>query len=544
MDSFATYSAVTLSITIIVWHVICFLESRRYLSYIPGPASASWWKGNFDRFFNPEGWKFHEELYRRYGGVARVDMMFGEHHLYVTDPLALHYICVKDQYIYEEGEKFLVSNRLVFGASLLSTLGEEHKRQRKMLNPVFSLKHMRNLLPVFYPIAHKLCTVLEKESSRGQDHFDVMKWISRAALEYVGQGGLGYTFDALDMTRTNAYSEAMKSFNPLMDKLNFFRQFLPQLVKLGSPSFRRRLLEMIPSETVRDLLSVTDTMQKYTKQILRDKKEALKNGDEATRKQVGGGKDILSVLMKAASAGDGATRIPEEELLAHMSTFIAAGHDTTTLAVCRILHILSQNPERQARLRAEVTAARKEYGGDLEYDELMSLPYLDAICRETLRMYPPALLVERITRKDTILPLQWPIKSTHGKDVREIFVRKGTTVYVSIIGANKNKAIWGEDADEWKPERWLKQLPQNLSDAHLPGVYSQMMTFLGGGRACIGFKFSEAELKVVTSLLIEKFIFEPGPEVYWRMGGLLHPVVKVEDGHKTEVPLKVTLVKQ
>lgn len=50
----------------------------------------------------------------------------------------------------------------------------------------------------------------------------------------------------------------------------------------------------------------------------------------------------------------------------------------------------------QSRLREEVTAARKEYGGDLEYDELMSLPYLDAICRETLRMYPPALLVERM----------------------------------------------------------------------------------------------------------------------------------------------------
>lgn len=82
--------------------------------------------GDFHRFFNPDGWKFHEELYRRYGGVARVNMMFGvsctaslyipdlktaatqEQHLYVTDPLALHYICVKDQYIYEEGEKFLV----------------------------------------------------------------------------------------------------------------------------------------------------------------------------------------------------------------------------------------------------------------------------------------------------------------------------------------------------------------------------------------------------------------------------------------------------
>ena len=142
-----------------------------------------------------------------------------------------------------------------------------------------------------------------------------MKWISCAALEYVGQGGLGYSFDALD-SRRNEYSEALKSFkygpilpsmnyaayhlniSPLMDKLAFFRQFLPQIVKVGTPAFRRRVLEMIPSETVRDLLSVTDAMQKHTKRILRDKKEAIGKGDGATGKQAGGGKDILSVLSK------------------------------------------------------------------------------------------------------------------------------------------------------------------------------------------------------------------------------------------------------
>ena len=77
--------------------------------------------------------------------------------------------------------------------------------------------------------------------------------------------------------------------------------------------------------------------------------------------------------------------------------------------------------------------------------------------------------------KDTILPLFWPIKSTDGKtEIKEILVPKGTDIVVSIMSANKDKRIWGEDANEWKPSRWLSPLPESSQKAHLPGVYSQM----------------------------------------------------------------------
>ena len=72
------------------------------------------------------------------------------------------------------------------------------------------------------------------------------------------------------------------------------------------------------------------------------------------------------------------------------------------------------------------------------------------------------------------MPLQWPIKSTDGKDIKEIPLRKGTVVWLSILGANMSKKIWGNDAEEWKPERWLKPLPKHVDEPHLPGVYSQM----------------------------------------------------------------------
>jgi len=70
------------------------------------------------------------------------------------------------------------------------------------------------------------------------------------------------------------------------------------------------------------------------------------------------------------------------------------------------------------------------------------------------------------------------------------------------------------------------------------------MTFLGGSRACIGFKFSQLEMKIILSLLVEAFEFKPSDkEIYWRMTNMASPTVKGGDG-KTSLPLIVSLAKQ
>lgn len=81
-----------------------------------------------------------------------------------------------------------------------------------MLNPVFSPKHMRGLVPIFYPIAHQLRDILAKKVTEGEEEIDMSSWMSRAALEYIGQGGMGYRFDSLDLSSTNKYHDAVKLF--------------------------------------------------------------------------------------------------------------------------------------------------------------------------------------------------------------------------------------------------------------------------------------------------------------------------------------------
>ena len=79
--------------------------------------------------------------------------------------------------------------------------------------------------------------------------------------------------------------------------------------------------------------------------------------------------------------------------------------------------------------------------------------------------------------KDAILPLSNPICGRDGTFMKEVAVPKGTSVVVSIYDSKRNRTIWGEDADEWKPNRWTK-LPAAVTEAHIPGVYSHLCVYV------------------------------------------------------------------
>ncbi|KAG5349232.1 hypothetical protein C0989_005136 [Termitomyces sp. Mn162] len=220
--------------------------------------------------------------------------------------------------------------------------------------------------------------------------------------------------------------------------------------------------------------------------IFEEKKRALMEGDEALANQVEQAKDLLSILIKANIDASEEDKVSDEEVLGQVSgsasptlpllkSFIFAATDTTSNALSRTLHLLASQPEIQERLRAEVTEAREAHGGDIPYDDLVSLPFMDAVCRETLRLHPRVPMVPRISRQDIILPLLTPIKGNDGREMESILVPKDTKIFISIQNANRDPLLWGPDSLEWKPERWLRPLPQALHEAHMPGIYSHLL---------------------------------------------------------------------
>ena len=84
-----------------------------------------------------------------------------------------------------------------------------------------------------------------------------------------------------------------------------------------------------------------------------------------------------------------------------------------------------------------------------------------------------ALTFQASAQTDGVVPLSQPLVTVDGKTLNELYVPQGTEIFIGTYASNVNKDIWGSDALEWKPERWVK-LPPAVAEARLPGVYSHL----------------------------------------------------------------------
>lgn len=182
-----------------------------------------------------------------------------------------------------------------------------------------------------------------------------------------------------------------------------------------------------------------------------------------------------------------------------------AGHETTSTFLTWTLYRLATNLEVQRKLRDEIHAARRratEHNGDDELgaDDLMALPYLDAVVREVGRLDPPVASTVRMCTNDDVLPLSQPFTTPDGKTHDSMAIKKGQGIFISIAAYNSSPAIFGDDAHVFRPERWAELDARKATDnVQTTGVWSPLLTFLAGPRSCIGYKFALLELKACVS---------------------------------------------
>jgi len=515
---------------------------QRPLRKIPGPPSTSFTTGNMRQWFGHGALPFQEQTMERYGKVIRLNGFWGNQMLVIADTKAIYNIFLKSRDIFEVSENRTVSVRMMFGPGLFATVGDTHRKQRKLMNPAFSVNHMRRILPVFHSLTSQLVGIMRKEVEQELQEVDMTVYLGRLALELISQAGLGYSFGALEgKDKDNEYGIALKQFMPAESKMRMWRLVVPALTRLVPGSILRGSLKFIPWKNLHDLVDLLNIMHRASTNIWEGKKRLYALGDKSVVNEYGEGKDLMSILLKANTTAEEQERLTDEELLAQINSFLFAGSDTTLNTLCRIFLILAQQPDAQERLRKELTDASSEKE-KVSYDELSSLPYLEAVCRETLRLFPPVQFSQRDAGADVVLPLMNPILDVHGKPVTELFVPKGTIVYVNIPGVNRDKDIWGSDALEWKPERWLAPLPASVGEARIPGVYLNTLTFAGGNRSCIGFKFAQLEIKAVLAQLIPAFRFSPSEkhEIVWRFGAIVTPSIKGSTTNDVQMPMRVS----
>ncbi|KAH9933804.1 cytochrome P450, partial [Fomitopsis serialis] len=450
-----SYSLLLLSGTVIatlLWRMSIYVRlliASTPLSLLPGPPRESFWNGNLRQYLARHAEDFQRHVAVDFGPVVKMSAYLGRPLLYVSDPRALHNILIKEEHIFQEQEVFISSNLRLFGPSLLATSGQNHGKQRKLLNPVFSINHMRHILPLFYTVSHRLREAITARVQEGPRELDVLYWMGRASLELIGQGGLGHSFDPLIEDREDPYGQAVKALIPNFGRVLHLRWLAVLADKWKVPKrLQRAVVQVFPTDSAaRRLMDVVDTMDEQSRMIYNMKKRAFDTGDAKVVKQVGEGKDILSVLMRANANADVNERLPEEETLA-------------------------EHTDVQEKLRQELLDTGAAHG--MSYEQLNQLPYLDAVCRESLRLHPAGGNRFRVAVADTVLPLSQPVTTLKGEVMSEVPVPKGTEILVGVM----------EDALEWKPERWLS-LPSTVTDARVPGVYSNLLTFISGKRACM-----------------------------------------------------------
>ncbi|KAJ7669588.1 cytochrome P450 [Mycena rosella] len=510
------------------------------LRNIPGPSSPSWFKGNLGQLFNAKGLPFHRDLVDRYGGMVRVYGFFGDEQLYISDPRALQSILVQEQDAYDETSVFVETNKVIFGPGLVATTGEIHKRQRKLVAPIFSPSNLRDLVPTFYDVAERLCDVLihETESRVGADGrsiLDMSDWISRASLETAGKAILGYSFDPLDSPVTNTYTHAIRELIPTLFSLSLVRQFAPFLVRLGPAWARRRLVEWTPNAAVQKVKGMSDVMHERASSILASAR-AAEAGKGARAK------DIISLLLRANANARPGEELSEAELTGQMTVLIFGAQDTSSSALSRILYMLATRPDIQHKMRQELRAATSDTSdARLNVEQISALPWLDAILKETMRLCADR---NRALAERTI-----PFTDLSGS-VSSVTIPRGTTLFLGIAGANRLPSVWGADATEWKPERWQGHPQHKIeSSVRLPGIYAGMMSFLGGRRSCIGYKFAEIELKILLVALVSRFEFSATQdEIVWNLSQIISPSVQsVKEGSTVEekgLPLYVRRIEE
>lgn len=156
---------------------------------------------------------------------------------------------------------------------------------------------------------------------------------------------------------------------------------------------------------------------------------------------------------------------------------LLAGRDTTASLLSNVWFELSKRPEIVARLREDVDALDGEIPS---LEQLKDMKYLRAVLNESLRLYPIVPHNSRQALEDTFLPVGG------GKDgASPVFVPKGHIVVWSLFAMHRRKDLYGEDADLFKPERWL-----DGKDRKGLRVGWEFLPFNGGPRICIGRTFS------------------------------------------------------
>jgi cytochrome P450 len=434
----------------------------------------------FSKFFDPRNPILLFERLRKFGRAAHYRLLWS-HVILLNDPSDIREVLVdKAQFFVKERTQKRM--KILLGEGLITSDGETHRRQRRIAAPAFHRQRIQAYAGTI--VSH--AAAMRDEWQAGQQ-MDVASEMMRLALQITA--------------RTLFDTEVTAEIHTINDEANAVMEMYHSLVTLPRAEELLRWRVPVPvltrfRKSKARLDAVVDSM------IARKQTESAKAVLEGRPV----GKDLLSMLIAARDdSGDPgansntARRMSSKELRDEVLTIFLAGYETVANALSWTWLLLGQNPEAEARLRAELDSVLDGRLPTLE--DMPRLPYAEMVVAEAMRLYPPAWAMGRMATEDVeIGPYRFP---------------KGSFLFFSQYIVHRDAQFF-PDPLVFRPERFTAEAKAlRPKFAYFP--------FGGGNRQCIGESFAWMEAVLVLATLAQR----------WRL--------TVVDGQEIALQPKITL---
>ncbi|BAT93216.1 hypothetical protein LR48_Vigan05g026400 [Vigna angularis] len=350
--------------------------------------------------------------------------------------------------------------------------GEKWTKHRRLINPAFNLEKLKTMLPLFFESCNDLVSKWEGMlSSEGSCEIDAWPFLQNLASDVIARSAFGSSFE-----------EGRRIFQLQREQAKLAMQLI---LKIQIPGWR-----FLPTKSHRRMKEIDRDIKASLKDMIYKREKALKAGESTNN-------DLLGILLESnhkeiREHGNGDNKnvgMSLEDVIQECKLFYFAGQETTSVLLVWTMVLLSRYPNWQERAREEVLqVCGNETPG---FDGLNRLKIVTMILNEVLRLYPPALGLGRVVKRDLKL----------GK----VTLPAGVHVFLPTVLVHHDSEFWGEDAKQFNPERF--------SEGVLKATNGRVsfFPFGGGPRICIGQNFSLLEAKMALSMILQHFSFELSP---------------------------------
>ncbi|XP_077299454.1 cytochrome P450 9e2-like [Arctopsyche grandis] len=387
----------------------------------------------------------------------------------------------------------------LLGKNLFSLKGDKWREMRSTLSPAFTSSKMRGMLPFIVDCSENFVNYLKKQTDqksaidKGYIEFNSKDLTSRFSNDVIATCAFGVKVDSLNDENNNFYSFSKRFTNitPTMI-IKVFLYFLSPIIirvlnleisdKKSTSYFRNLVMCNIAIREKKNIVRhdmINLLMLAKNGALISDTNSSSIDTGFATVQE-----ELHDLKLKK-------TQWTDDDLVAQALIFIFAGFDTISTALSFLLHELAMNHTVQKRLIEEIDVFFHDKNKDIDYNDLNKLKYLDMVISESLRLWPPAPILDRVCVKPYNLP------SSNDSITSEHKLKIGDAIWISAFDIQRDPKFF-QNPEKFDPERFSDDNKSSID----PRSY---MPFGIGPRACIGSRFALMELKIFMMFILKNF---------------------------------------